>query len=137
MPVSRAEQEGERGYALEGLQEGDKGGALVLAHLRVAVAGGLGFAAVPEDRFLERACAAVVQEEFVAGAGLGEPDTPERRRAPLGSAGVAFRAMIGEPFAHVVEQEVRVGPDQLESVLGNVGVAAGDELGGVAGNAAG
>ena len=60
-----------------------------------------------------------------------ETDTPERRRSPLATAGLTLGAPVGEPVAHVVEQEVGIRPDQLKGLLLVNRIAAGDELGSV------
>ena len=72
-----------------------------------------------------------------SGHRLGQPDAPQRRRAPLVAVGIALGPMIGEPLAHVVQQEVGIGPDQLELVRLVRRIARGDELRRVAGDAAG
>ena len=49
--------------------------------------------------------------------------------------GPAFRSAVGQPRPHVVEQEVRVGPDELPAQLGPLGIDAGHVLRRVAGRA--
>ena len=86
------------------------------------IAGGLRLAAVPEDRLLEVARAAVVEEAGVAVDGLDEADAPQRWRAPLRrrSTRRPAGAVVGEVGAQVVEQEVGVGADGLPVQRGDV-----------------
>ena len=55
---------------------------------------------------------------------------------PLGAGGLAVGAVVGQPLAHVVDEQVGVGPDDLIVERRDVGVGAGRELGRVAGGAA-
>ena len=68
---------------------------------------------------------------------FGQPDPPQGRSAPLPPRGDAFRAVIRETFAHIVQKEVAVGPDELEGVFRLLGVAGGHELRPVAAGTAG
>jgi hypothetical protein len=119
-----------------GSKKGQQRVALVAAHLGDAVPRGLGLAAVPKDRLKEVACAAVVQELGVPAHRLGQADAPERRRAPFAPARRALGPMVGQPLAHIVQQKVGIGPDQLEGLLRAALVAAGDVFRRVAGRAA-
>jgi len=66
---------------------------------------------VPQDRLLEIPRAPIVQETAQRETLFDKPDAPERRRSPL--ATIRIVAGIGECLAHVVEHQVRIGPDQL------------------------
>ena len=91
---------------------------------------------MPKDRLGQVARAAVVQEEGVAADLTGKADPPQRRRAPLRAGSVADLLAIGQAGAHVVQQKVGIGPDQLERLRLVRGVAAGDEFRRVTGDAA-
>ncbi len=45
---------------------------------------------------------------------FGQADAPERRRAPFAAGRVADLLPVGQALAHVVQQEIGIGPDQLE-----------------------
>ena len=94
-------------------------------------------AAMPQHGFQQRARTAVVQPGRAGIDGLGQADAPQRRRAPFAAVGQAVADAVGQVIAHVVHQHVGVRPDQLETVLGLPGIAAGDVLGHVAGHAIG
>src|SRR3546814_7460264 len=81
---------------------------------------------MPEDRLEKVAGAPVVQEEGVAADGLRQADPPQRRGAPFARAGLALGPAVGETLAHVVQQQVGVGPDRLAALLGAGGIGAGD-----------
>ncbi len=83
---------------------------------------------MPEDRFGEIAGASVVQQEGVPADGLRQADAPERWRAPPAAAGDPDLLPIRKLLAHVVQQEIGIGPDELEGLRLVVGIAAGDEL---------
>ena len=56
---------------------------------------------------------AVSDEQGVAIDDAGEPNAPERRRAPLIAAGRTLRPVVGKSLAHVVQQHIGIGVDQL------------------------
>ena len=100
--------------ASQRLQEGDQPAAILdrrLAERRGRV--GLAFAAVPQDRLLDRRRPPVVEQEAGAGEVVDEPDAPQRRRPPLLPGRLEVRAAVGEARAHVVEQQVGVRMDLL------------------------
>src|SRR5438445_12178856 len=112
---------------------------------RIAVGGGragkavarlLALAAVPEDPLGKGAGAPIMQIESVAVDRCGQANTPGRRRASFTAARLSYPLSVREALAHVVQQEVGIGPDQLEG-LRLVGRAAhGDEVRRMAVNAA-
>src|SRR5690606_40629102 len=63
-------------------------------------------------------------------------NSPQWRRAPFAPVGIALGPVVGEALAHVVQQQVGVGPDQLEAMFGLWRVAPGDVVGHMAGRAA-
>ncbi len=50
----------------------------------------------------------------MAADALGQPDAPERRRAPFAAGRVADLLAVGQAVAQIVQQEIGIGPDQLE-----------------------
>src|SRR3546814_12080317 len=64
-----------------------------------------------------------MQEQGMAVNRFGQTDTPKRRRAPLAPRRLAVGPTIRQPLAHIMQQEVRVGPDELERLL-RVGLVA-------------
>jgi hypothetical protein len=68
---------------------------------------------------------------------FGQADAPKRRGLPFAAGGAAFGAVVGQPRAHVVQQKVGIGPDQLEALLGLAVQPVGDVFRRVAGLAAG
>ena len=68
---------------------------------------------MPEDGLQHAACAAIVQQAGVAVHVLDEARAPQRRGLPLAAIGSKVGPPIGQPFAHVVQQQVGVGPDAL------------------------
>lgn len=98
---------------LKRVDEGKQGLPLRLWKSRVGVACGLGFAAMPEDRFFDSACSPVMQKISVFADGGCEPYPPEWRGPPFTPTGLTFWSVIGKAFAHVVQQEIRVRPDAL------------------------
>ena len=55
----------------------------------------------------------VMQVERVAVDCLRQAKPPEWWRPPFLAAGVTHRLAIGQTFAHVMQQEIGIGPDQL------------------------
>ena len=110
--------------------------AILLGEIGELVARGLRLAAMPEDRLGQIAGAAVMQKERVAADGLGEADAPERRRAPFAARRLALGPIVGKTFAHVVQQQIGVGPDQLMGEMRLAWHIAGHEFRRVAGRAA-
>ena len=91
----------------------------------------LRLAAVPEHRLEQRARPAIVQVARPPRHRLGQPDPPERRSPPLPApVATRLRAMVGQPLAHVMQQQVCIGPDQLEAPLRPLALwqLVGDEL---------
>ena len=78
---------------------------------------------------------AVVEKSRVAADDGRVADAPERRGSPFLARGPAFRSAVGQSRPHVVEQEVRVRPDELPAQLGPLGIHAGQVLRRVAGRA--
>src|SRR4029078_5436356 len=72
------------------VHEGDEARAVSLGQRGELVARGFRLAAMPQDRFVEVARAAVMQEQGVAVDDAGQPDAPQRRGAPLFAAGLAL-----------------------------------------------
>ena len=70
-------------------------------------------------------------------AGLSDPAHTKRRGAPFVPRRPCFGTVVGKAIAHVVQQQVGVGPDQLGAVLGPVGQAMRDKGGPVADRTAG
>ena len=68
--------------------------------------------------------------------GFSEADAPERRGAPFGAGGLELGAAVGEAGAHVVEEQVGVGEDELVGDGGD-GMLAGAVARGMALMAAG
>jgi len=92
---------------------------------------------MPQHRFQHATGAAVVQQAGVAVDVMDQADAPQRRGFPLAAIGQSVGAAIGQPCAHVVQQEVAVGRDAL-AVEGlaaelRVGARRGDIAGPVAG----
>ena len=67
---------------------------------------------------------------------LSQADAPKRRGAPFAPIRAALGAVVGQPFAHVMEQKIGHRPDQLEALLGLVLQPFGHEFRLVAGGAA-
>lgn len=63
-----------------------------------------GFTCMPEDCFGEVSGAAIVEEESVSVDGLGKADSPEGWGAPFAACGFVVGTVVGELFAHVVEE---------------------------------
>src|SRR5690606_17565480 len=118
-------------------EKGQQGGALFAIEFQYMTTSLLRFAAVPEYGFHQVACAAVVQEAGVAADCLGQTDAPQRRGPPFAAAGLELRTAIGQAFAHVVQQQVGIGANQLVGQLRFGGVDVGGELRCVAALAAG
>ncbi|RYE84866.1 MAG: hypothetical protein EOO75_17615, partial [Myxococcales bacterium] len=115
---SDARRRGARGRRRsERADEGQQGGAVVGRQGDEGVARPLPLAAVPQDGLVEAAGAPVVQVERVAVDDLEQAHTPERRRAPLAARRVDVGPVVGQLGAHVVEQEIGVGPDHLVDEL--------------------
>ncbi len=68
------------------------------------------FAAVPENGFGQVSGASVMEKEAVPTHGLGQAYAPKRGRAPFAATGLADLLAVGEAFAHVVQEEVGIGP---------------------------
>src|SRR5512137_947762 len=98
---------------LERFYESDECLALLARERRIRVSRALRFAAMPENCFFDGARAAVVEEVHVAAHRTGEAYAPQRRRAPLATIGIAFRPVVCEALAHVVQQQIGIGPDFL------------------------
>ena len=77
-------------------------------HVAEVFLGLFGFAAVPEDGFLDRARAAIVQVSFTTGGSRGQTDIPKGSRAPLGPGRFTFRHAVGQSRSHVMEEKVGV-----------------------------
>ncbi len=65
-----------------------------------------------------------------------QPDAPQWSGAPLPAISGAFRAAIGKAFSHVVQEQVRKGPDLLVREMRLAGHRPGRKARAVAGRAA-
>src|SRR5690606_8370587 len=79
---------------------------------------------MPQNGFQQGACPAIMQPCRVRVHCLGEPYAPQRRRAPFAPARVALVLAISQARTHIVQQQVSVWPNQLETMFGTLGVAA-------------
>ena len=77
-----------------------------------------------------------MQEVGVTVHRLSQADAPQGCGAPIAAGGIADGPVVGQPLAHIVQQQVRVGPDQLKAMCLVGGVAPGDVFWPVAGDAA-
>src|SRR5471032_3554493 len=89
---------------------------------------GLGFAAMPQHGFQQIAGAAVVEELGVAADAFCQANAPQRWGAPFPAIGLELAAVVGQPFANVVEQQIAVGPYHLVGQFRFSGVGPGGEL---------
>lgn len=87
---------------------------------------------MPQDSLGDVARPTVVQEVGVPADNLGQADAPQRSRAPFLPVGLAFGPVVGKSLAHVVQQHVGVGPDELIAQFGFRAVGGGAEFGVVA-----
>jgi len=55
--------------------------------------------------------------------------TPERRCSPFATRCAAFGHIVGQTLAQIMQQHVRIRPDQLKALLGLIGEAVGDKTG--------
>ena len=67
------------------------------------------FAAVPENGFGGTSGAAIVEKEIMLVHNGNETEAPERWGAPFLARGFEVWAIVGEAFAHVMEQEIGEG----------------------------
>ena len=115
---AQTEKAGYAGGASEGLQKCDQGLSIGFFQRGKPVAGVCGLAAMPENGFRQVPRAPVMEEERVAADRLRQSDPPERGRAPFAAGRDTHRLPIGKPIAHVMQQKIRIGPDQLERMRG-------------------
>lgn len=120
----------------QAVEEGDQRGAAGRRQGGVGVARGRPPAAMPQDRLLGAAGPAVMEKARLGRDLPYEAQPPERGGAPFRARRLPLRQDVGQALAHAVQQEVRIGPDQLEGMLGPVGQPRGDQGGHVAGRAA-
>lgn len=78
-----------------------------------------------------------MQVKAVAIHASRQTDTPERLGSPFLPACFAHLLAVGKLLSHVVQQKIRIGPDQLERLHGVGSVTAGDKFRCMAGCAAG
>lgn len=81
--------------------------------MAVAIGGLLGLATVPEYGLFQCAGTTVVQETGLRIHHLGQANAPERRCSPFVAVGQELIPAIRQGWAHIVEQQIRVGPDSL------------------------
>jgi len=72
----------------------------------------------------------------VTADGVCQANAPQRRGSPLTAVGEKLAALVGQAFAHIVQQQVAVGIDALSGQLRLGGVARRGETGGMAAGAA-
>ncbi|MBA7586185.1 hypothetical protein ES708_28181 [subsurface metagenome] len=73
-----------------------------------------------------------MQELGVTTHGLCQANAPQRRRAPIAATGFEFGTVVGQAFAHVVQQQVAVRADHLVGQLRFSGIGRRGERGFVA-----
>ena len=88
-----------RGSHLERTEEGQQIVPLFPGHVAERFARSFRFAAVPEDRFRQAACPAVVQVGIHRAHVVGQADAPQRRRAPFATGRFEIGPAVRKPFA--------------------------------------
>ena len=76
---------------------------------------------MPQHRLEQGSRATVVEEEAIAGDGLGKTDPPQRRRPPFATLGGAVGEAVGKRLAHVVKQQVGIGMNRPAGDAGDQG----------------
>jgi hypothetical protein len=97
----------------ERLYEGNQRIPLFPGKICIGIARALRFTAMPENGFFDRARAAVVQKVRMAADSARETNPPERWRAPFAAVGFSLGAIVCKTFAHVVQEQIGVGPNLL------------------------
>lgn len=77
---------------------------MLLAHGDNGIARLAGFAAMPQNGLEHAACTSIMQQLCVTANGCGQALAPQRCGTPLATIGPEFTAVVGQPFAQVVEQ---------------------------------
>ncbi len=91
---------------------------------------------MPENGFGGTSGAAIVEEEVMLVDNGNEAKAPERRGAPFLAGGFEIRAVVGQAFAHVMEQEIGEGMKGLVCQFGKMFDGLGLQRRHVAGGAA-
>ena len=79
----------------------------------------------------------VMQKLCMAADFLRQTNPPQGRCAPLATTGCELGPVVGQPFAHVVKQQVAVGVNDLIGQFRLGGVVCGGECWGMARHTAG
>lgn len=97
----------------ERLDEGNQCIPLFSGKIGIGIARALRFAAMPENGFFDGARAAIVQKVRMAADSARETNPPKRWGAPFAAVGFSLGAIVCKTFAHVVQQQIGVGPNLL------------------------
>ena len=106
-------------------QERNQGIPIRFRHGAEFFARGLSFATMPKDGLGEVARATIVEQERMTVDFRDQADAPKRRGAPVTTAGPEYRTIVGQPFAQVMQQQIRVRPDGLMRQFRKIGGLAG------------